>query len=132
MTRSEMIERLNKIAAFLQGRADMAIGDAKMVLTGWWKGADEAAALLTRTKPRVLGWEELVSHDGAIWVEYNPEMVSLPDKWAFLDFISDIGVAQLAVWHVGQVHYRIDSYGKTWRCWNVKPTDEEREAAAWQ
>lgn len=23
-------------------------------------------------------------------------------------------------------------YGKTWRCWNSRPTDEQREAAPWQ
>ena len=25
-----------------------------------------------------------------------------------------------------------DAYGKTWRCWATKPTDEERAAAQWE
>ena len=25
-----------------------------------------------------------------------------------------------------------ESYGKTWRCWERKPTDEERSAAGWE
>lgn len=25
-----------------------------------------------------------------------------------------------------------DEYGKTWRCWSRKPTDEERSAAEWE
>ena len=25
-----------------------------------------------------------------------------------------------------------NNYGKTWRCWTTKPTDEEREAAKWE
>ena len=25
-----------------------------------------------------------------------------------------------------------DDYGKTWRCWERKPTDEERSAAEWE
>lgn len=25
-----------------------------------------------------------------------------------------------------------DDYGKEWRCWATKPTDEERAAAAWE
>lgn len=25
-----------------------------------------------------------------------------------------------------------DSYGKTWRCWRDRPTQEEREAAVWE
>lgn len=28
--------------------------------------------------------------------------------------------------------YEIENYGKTWRCWASRPTDEEREAAAWK
>lgn len=26
----------------------------------------------------------------------------------------------------------IKSYGKTWRCWTSRPTDEQREATPWQ
>ena len=33
---------------------------------------------------------------------------------------------------VGIKKYEIDDYGKTWRCWAIRPTDEEREAAAWE
>ena len=28
--------------------------------------------------------------------------------------------------------YDIKDYGKTWRCWASRPTDEERSAAAWE
>ena len=28
--------------------------------------------------------------------------------------------------------FRRTQYGKTWRCWATRPTDEEREAAAWE
>ena len=27
--------------------------------------------------------------------------------------------------------YGDDAYGKRWRCWSAKPTDEQREAVAW-
>ena len=33
---------------------------------------------------------------------------------------------------VGVQKHEIDNYGKTWRCWASRPTDEEREAAAWE
>lgn len=32
----------------------------------------------------------------------------------------------------GRTKYDIANYGKTWRCWASRPTDEEREAAAWE
>lgn len=33
---------------------------------------------------------------------------------------------------VSRSKYDIKDYGKTWRCWASRPTDEEREAAAWE
>jgi hypothetical protein len=32
----------------------------------------------------------------------------------------------------GYIHTPKDEYGKTWRCWKEKPTDEERQAAEWE
>ena len=33
---------------------------------------------------------------------------------------------------VSRSKYDIKEYEKTWRCWASRPTDEEREAAAWE
>lgn len=33
---------------------------------------------------------------------------------------------------VSRSKYDIKDYGKTWRCWATRPTDEERGAAAWE
>lgn len=30
------------------------------------------------------------------------------------------------------VWYRLDDYGRTWRCWTDEPTDEQREAVKWK
>jgi hypothetical protein len=27
--------------------------------------------------------------------------------------------------------YKLDDYGKTWRCWNTKPSKEQMEAKPW-
>ena len=33
----------------------------------------------------------------------------------------------------GRVHWwRVDDYGKNWRCWNGKPIDEQRQAVKWE
>ena len=29
------------------------------------------------------------------------------------------------------LHRRADKYGKEWRCWTARPTDEQRKAAKW-
>lgn len=31
----------------------------------------------------------------------------------------------------GYRQYTVENYGKTWRCWASKPTEEERKAAEW-
>lgn len=31
----------------------------------------------------------------------------------------------------GYRQYTVESYGKTWRCWANRPTDEERKSAEW-
>ncbi len=30
-----------------------------------------------------------------------------------------------------RIQYGDDSYGKKWRCWSAKPTDEQRQAVKW-
>lgn len=53
-----------------------------------------------------------------------------------LNYDSDIkkyfGILATLSWAVGRTEYDIDDYGKTWRCWASRPTDEEREAATWE
>lgn len=34
-------------------------------------------------------------------------------------------------WDEGFIFVVDSEYGKTWRCWTQRPTDEQREAAAW-
>ena len=53
-----------------------------------------------------------------------------------LNYDSDIkkyfGILATLSWAVGRTEYDIDDYGKTWRAWAFRPTDEERSAAAWE
>ena len=51
MTREEQIAGLMKIAGFFEARADMAVGDAKMLLLNWMKCAEEAAEGLREQEP---------------------------------------------------------------------------------
>ena len=50
MTREEIIMGLEKIAGFFKARADMAVGDGKMLLLNWMKCAQEAAELIAAQK----------------------------------------------------------------------------------
>ena len=35
------------------------------------------------------------------------------------------------VWKYDQFTWNTDEYGKTWRCWTSRPTDEQREKEPW-
>ena len=86
---------------------------------------------LKAQEPRVMTLEEITKAE-VVWTEYsrflfeNAEMIELPhhplkkeDKtWDF----------QTSTYEVTEF---LDEYGKTWRCWTSRPTDEQREATPW-
>lgn len=91
--------------------------------------------LLAKQEPRVLTLEEVESSDGSVWLERNmPEwetpIAVLVDKVGkYLDtFIAIGGLCFQGEKSQGQEY---GDYGKTWRCWSARPTDEQREAVPW-
>lgn len=46
MTQEEIVDKLENIAGFFHARADMAIGDGKMLLLSWCNAAEEAISIL--------------------------------------------------------------------------------------
>lgn len=75
-------------------------------------------------KPMTL--EELKEAE-IVWVEIDDESETIP---ALNDGISDKCV-YFIMGHGRHTHSYIEQYGKYWRAWASRPTDEEREAAAW-
>lgn len=71
-------------------------------------------------------------------VRDNSEVVWLETKWSRAELcIVDYGESDSNwLW----VSYGVDNsgnsawkdYGKTWRCWTQRPTDEQREAVKWE
>ena len=59
VTDRERIDGLLKIAGFFEARADMAVGDAKMLLLNWMKCAQEAAEALKKQTPKVLALDDI-------------------------------------------------------------------------
>lgn len=84
-------------------------------------------------EPRVLTLDEVKRlqsiRDGAIWLEIfgNGLFPALPEfsnkSLTFFVAIPFDGYRSV---------FENDWYGKTWRCWSAKPTDEQREATPWQ
>ena len=99
---------------------------------------DEATELLKRDDPRVMTYEEVVEH-------YSLPPVFPDDLGMQEDYILDIEPLYFDFpnpndWDVhwrgaNQVNQYLErwaaNYGKTWRVWTAKPTEEQREEAKW-
>ena len=98
----------------------------------------DVLSLLKAQEPRVMTLEEVVKH-------YSLPPVVLDDIDWQEDYLQDIEPLyfDFPVDDSWAVHWRkydevnkyLDGwkadYGKTWRCWTSRPTDEQREATQW-
>jgi hypothetical protein len=84
---------------------------------------------------RVMTLEELEDAlDTVVWVE-EPEFENFADHYALIMAYShkvgfvrvSFGFAEMPV----DCEYEYEDYGKKWRCWTSRPTDEQREAVKW-
>lgn len=88
---------------------------------------------LKDNEPRVLTLDELRAlYDTVhfVWVEDNG------DDNCFNGYAEvDVYKEKVELFEFGnEVQWEPDNdnYGKTWRCWSARPTDEQREAVPWQ
>ena len=96
------------------------------------KMMDRAVKLLKEQEPRVIDADEIVlSADPSkwLWVERKGDYCAEAFKAGktirgLISFDSETPGAFLYC-------ERPDEYGKTWRCWSARPTDEQREATPW-
>lgn len=115
MTREERIAGLMKIAGFFKARADMAVGDGKMLLLHWMKCAEEAANMIQ---------------------EREACLLSLADYKAISEWPVEGRVPVWLEWRGGSGRWTIperayQGYGVNWRCWTGKPSNEQRRAETW-
>ena len=91
----------------------------------------DALSLLKEQEPRVLTVEEIRS--GAVevaWIEDADKPGVIPGIWFRL---SNEGEDEAVDIHIrdGFVGARLEVYGKLWRCWTARPTEEQRKAVKW-
>ena len=99
----------------------------------WQKIAQKAIAKLKTLsraqEPRVLTLEEIHFHE-VYWIEEHD--VSRPWPSA-MHHIRNAGLLDGPVYqdYMGD-NWNTKEYGKTWRVWTSRPTDEQREEIAWK
>jgi len=119
MTREEIIKGLGKIGEFFRARADMAMGDGKMLLLNWMKCAEEAAEAMKSQEARLLTYEDFHSgrEDGGEAIPCWKEARSKTRRsgWAVIVYGK-----MLADLEMGVARY-----------WTARPTEEQMREMAW-
>ena len=94
----------------------------------------KALALLKAHEPRVMTLEEVVclQPDDVVWLEDNDKEDVIPgiccgEKNVFAK-ITQFLIRNSLHPYVFAIH---SEYQLRWRCWNTKPTEEQRKAAKW-
>ena len=94
---------------------------------------DDTIALLKAQEPRVMTLEELI---GIYNIRENHSWVYNTPPYLYMDYGKDTGY-WIAWSNIVSClercypKYIPADYGKTWRCWTSRPTDEQREAEPW-
>jgi hypothetical protein len=137
MDRDEMVSRLDFMSRYFASRGDMAVGDGKLLLMACAKAAWEAAVLVKAQSPSVMTLDEIGNAlKMPLWKETKSIHKDLYNGWVLEYDIQKgqgiMGTALSMTEPSGRVvWYRLGDYGKTWRCWTARPTDEQRKAVKW-
>jgi hypothetical protein len=91
----------------------------------------DALALLKAQEPRVMTLEEALGSEEC-WLERKDGNVTVADialngqdSGGYDVDSNELSTMRCYIFHSGY-------YGKYWRCWTSRPTDEQREAVLWE
>ena len=102
----------------------------------FYEGMKKLFDALKAQEPRVMTLEEVENAlDSVAWVD-RPLFDNLSSEYALIDSYSrKLQIVELRYPFCDKDYReRADyaTYGKTWRCWTSRPTDEQREATPWE
>lgn len=97
---------------------------------------NELIALLKAQQPRLMTLEEILDRgdDEPPFLEYNLSTISVLKPAIFQPDNSDEGgdgYMRVVSACCASGFYNRKEYGKVWRCWTSRPTDEQMEATPW-
>ena len=92
--------------------------------------AKDALELLKKQEPRVMTLEDVKTFG---WDYCYLEEERLPGN-EYRSICGDYALTCITWPYISsmRIQHGDDSYGKKWRCWSAKPTDEQRRAVKWE
>ena len=90
----------------------------------------DTLALLKEQEPRVMTLEDVKAFG---WDYCYLEEERLPGN-EYRSICGDYALTCITWPYISsmRIQHGDDSYGKKWRCWSAKPTDEQRRAVKWE
>lgn len=120
MTKHEAVEILKEVRT---------LDDSMFAYSQAYNDAlDMAIEALKAQEPRLLTLEEALAAD-YVYLEIKLH-ASLPCECCILAVDPDGGILPLKKGFAGYLDG--EEYGETWRCWDKRPSDEQRRAEPWQ
>lgn len=96
----------------------------------------EVLAMLKEQEPRVMTLSEIErSEECIVWFEDDQFNKNTPYNYAVVDGIDQRNgwVWLRTVSNTGSQQRRdYENYGKRWRCWTKRPTEDQRKATKWK
>lgn len=89
----------------------------------------DAIALLKAQEPRVLTLNEIPEHDGAVFIEHDPEDMS--DEW-MLFYAEHKPYLEFVNAREGRVYLATGTYNNIWRAWTSRPSAAQIKAEPWK
>ena len=128
--REKVIKELEILRDICNAKSNIAIGKGKVAWAGYANAADDAIALLKEQEPRVMKLEDVKAFG---WDYCYLEEERLPGN-EYRAVCGDYALTCITWPCVTsmRIQHGDESYGKKWRCWSAKPTDEQRQAVKWE
>jgi len=131
MTDRDLIKaELQNLRNILEDKADMCIGSGKLKLLSFANACSGALELLKKQEPRALTLDEVRERKPfCLWAE---DLETGAQVFP-VAYVGGLYVDRTEDWSVDPDHRNTpEYYGKSWRFWDKKPTDEQRKAVKWE
>lgn len=129
MDREKVIKGLEELEGFLFKEYTNIKAEESKIYYDRFKSLSDAIEMLKEQKAQLMTLDEVKAFD---WDYCYLEEERLPGKGYriicgdyTLTCITWAGVTSMRIQHGD------GNYGKKWRCWSAKPTDEQRKVAKW-
>ena len=123
----QIITGLQEAAAYFRSSFDAMYGTvACEKFRNWTDAIEQALALLKAQEPRVIKVGDVRNWVNSDRITREPVVIEI--RGGVCAWIIDDEVRELP----GEANLSSDLYGKTWRCWTSRPSDEVRRATPWE